>query len=99
MIILCTSRINSKESAFCPHGVLMGFRMVRTANHLFFLYSIHLLVCLMEVNCVLGEVRNEPLITDYPYTVSRSRAMAQAISRRPFITESRVRSYVSPCEI
>jgi len=53
----------------------------------------------MEVNCVLGEVRNESLHTDYPYNVTRSRAMDQAVSRRPLTTESQFRSYVSQCEI
>jgi len=53
----------------------------------------------MEVNCVLGEVRNESLHTVYPYTVSPSRAMVQAVSRWPFTTESQVRSYVDQCEI
>jgi hypothetical protein len=34
-----------------------------------------------------------------PYTVSLSRAMAQAVSRRPVTVKAPVRSYVSQCEI
>jgi len=89
MIILCTSRFNSTSSAFCPHSLLMGFRMVRTENHLFCLCTIHWLVFLIKVNCFLSEVRNKSLHSENPYTVSRSHAMAQAVSRRPLTTGPR----------
>jgi hypothetical protein len=53
----------------------------------------------LSVNCALAKVRSRrPSLFQSNISII-GRAMAQAVSRRPPITELRVRSRVSPCGI
>jgi hypothetical protein len=90
----------TQNSAFCPHSVFLSFGMVLVVKHLFFLYSIHWLVFLMEVNCVLGAKHEvSPYIQGVYLVVPVSRATAQAVICRPLTAEASLLSQVSPCEI
>ena len=57
MVTICTTSLTFSNSTFCPHSVFMCFVWIWEQTAIISLYSINLLVCIIETECVYFSVR------------------------------------------
>jgi hypothetical protein len=99
VVTILTTNLTFKNSTLWPHSVCMCFVFIWEQTAIISLYSINRLVFITEMGCIYCAVRTGSLNTTQVNVRVCSRDMAEAFILWSFISEYRVRSKVSPCEI